>query len=149
MVLAKHWDAGLTEVHVTAQDTRLSSGCKVRLEQRKHAGRGGSEERRKSGRLGGEGIPFRFGAFQYTGHKNRLAPYTSSLHVKGRLHCPGLTAHLTCLEWKKGEISPPVSPLKPTLVLTNQLAVHFSRKDDLFTLGLNSEWTTSSRMFNF
>lgn len=60
-----------------------------------------------------------------TGHKTRLAPYTSSLHVKGRLHCPGLTAYLTCLDWKKREISLPVSLLTPSPVLTNQLAGHF------------------------
>lgn len=54
----------------------------------------------------------------YTSHKTRLAPYTSSLHVKGRLLCPGLTAHLTCLEWKKWEISlPPSRPSPPSCTL--------------------------------
>lgn len=40
----------------------------------------------------------------HTSHKTWLAPYTSCLHVKAPHHCWGLTAHLTCLEWKKGGI---------------------------------------------
>lgn len=104
------------------------------------------EEARRGGRNGrhGEGRGHRHALVPLnwslnTGHKTRLAPYTSSLHVKGWLHCWGLTAHLTCLVWKKREISLPVSPLTTSLVLTNQLAGHFSRKDDFFRLVLNGE----------
>lgn len=101
-----------------------------------------SEERRESGRYEGEGyrhalVPLNWS--MNTSHKTRLTPYTSSLHVKGRLYCPGLTAHLTCLDWKKGDISVPVSPLTPSLSLTNQLAGHFFCKYNFFTLVLNSE----------
>lgn len=86
----------------------------------------------------------------HTRHKPWLAPYTSRLHVKGRLLYSILTTHLTCLRRKKGEISLPVSAFAPSQHLTNQLAGHFSRKDDFFTLGLNIErqllqWVVCSR----
>lgn len=55
----------------------------------------------KVGGMRGEGIPSRFGASQLMSEhwpQNRLASYTSSLHVKGWLYCSGLTAYLTCLD---------------------------------------------------
>lgn len=114
-----------------AKEEHMQGGGEWRREARRN------EERRESGRYEGEGyrhalVPLNWS--MNTSHKTRLTPYTSSLHVKGRLYCPGLTAHLTCLDWKKGDISVPVPPLTPSLSLTNQLAGHFSCKYNFLTL---------------
>lgn len=114
--------------------------------------RGKQEEMRNGGKVGGmNGRGHRHALLPLnwslnTGHKTRLAPYTSSLHVKGRLHCLGLTAHLTCLDWKKGDISLPVSPLTASR-LNKPISWTFLLQRRLFYTSAKL-WTIGSRTFH-
>lgn len=147
----KHWEGPkcrllgfTTETNTEGEEDEDKHGCRRRG---KHGKR--KKGKKTGGKVGGmEGRGHRYALVPLNGslhssHRPWLVPYTSCLHVKGRLLCAVLTAHLTCLQWKKGGISLPVAPLAPPLDLTNQLAGHFSRKVHFFTLMLSSERAAS------
>lgn len=101
------WKCGCRE----SEDENVESGGEFKKETRRR-----EKGVRKGGKVGGDTVTLWCLSIEVwtPATKTRLAPYTSSLHVKGRLHCPALTAHLTCLDWKKGEISLAASPLTPS-----------------------------------